>query len=188
MKNTLPIILVGLIALLFSSCSFETEEEKRIRVKKELTEIVAKKNASDLLDHTIDDKLNMFKSTWEYHGQDINGAIKASYSARNKSDHFTGDMAWLLFPKKLNLYGYMPSRLGELLTSLSKEWNSFSTNPDEAINNIDNDIDDYNDRIANYEGNIIKIKNQESGFIYDSRKERKKAITTNKEWISNDSI
>ena len=51
MKNTLPIILVVLIALLFSSCSFENEEDKRVRVKKELAEIIGKQNSVDLMDN-----------------------------------------------------------------------------------------------------------------------------------------
>jgi hypothetical protein len=178
MKNLTLFTLLISLCLLLAAC--ESNEDKRVRVKKELSEIIAKKNAADLIDHGIDDSLNMFKSTWEYHGQDVNGAIKASYSARNNSDHFTGDMSWLLFTKKLNLYGYRPSAFNDLMTSQAEEWKEFNDSIHKYIEKIDETILEHENSIKDNQEEIEKLKNKEGNYANYSRKDRKASIKSYK--------
>ena len=175
MKNTLPIILVVLIALLFSSCSFENEEDKRVRVKKELAEIIGKQNSVDLMDNGIGDELNIFKSTWEHHGQDVNGAIEAQYTAAG-GDGFIGDMGFLKFDQKLNLYGYSPSNFNHMMTIQAEHWKEFNTDIDSYINSIEEEIQSTNNEILENEKEIEKINNKEDYYANYSRKERKENI------------
>ena len=175
MKNTLPIILVVLIALLFSSCSFENEEDKRVRVKKELAEIIGKQNSVDLMDNGIADELNIFKSTWEHHGQDVNGAIEAQYTAAG-GDGFIGDMSFLKFDQKLNLYGYSPSNFNHMMTIQAEHWKEFNTDIDSYINSIEEEIQSTNNEILENEKEIEKINNKEDYYANYSRKERKENI------------
>jgi hypothetical protein len=182
MKNILTIILVVLIALFFGSCSFENEEDKRIRVKKECTEIIAKQNAIDLMDGKIADELNMFKSTWKYHGEDVNGAIEAQYSAAG-GDGFIGDMAFLKFTQKLNLYGYRASNFNHIMTIQAEDWKEFNTNVHEYINKIEEEIQSTNNSILENEKNIEKINNKEDYYANYSRKERKENIKVIQEQI-----
>lgn len=182
MKKIPQILLIGFITLFFSSCSFENEEDKRVRVKKELTEIIGKQNAVDLMDGGIADELNMFKSTWDHHGEDVNGAIEAQYSAAG-GDGFVGDLAFLKFRQKLNLYGYSASDFNHIMTIQAEDWKEFNSDIDTYINRIEEEVQSTNNEILENEKEIERINNKEDYYANYSRKERKENIKNLKEHI-----